>query len=165
MPSAFIALNDDFYTGAIIYWATVLAVIAMLVVAYRKIATQADETIRRRGRYAGAALVIILAAVCFVASDRITTYRVLFALGGVILVLAVYGLRALVVAKKMRPKHYAGLVVIGTFFAFLAHRNSFLLLAEPQAGRVGTDARRSPARGGSPGPSGCTSSPRGWPTG
>jgi hypothetical protein len=111
----------------------VLAVIVTLVLAYRKIGAHHDEMIRRRGLYAVGAAVIITIAVCVVASDRTTTYRVLFALGGVILVMMVYALRTLAVAKKMRPGHYAGLAVICAVVAFLAHRNCFLLLAEPQA--------------------------------
>ncbi len=126
------ALNDDFYTGAVIYWGTVLGVVAALVFAYRKIGAHADEMIRRRGLYAVAALVIITLVVCFIAADRISTYRVLFALGGTILVLVVFALRALVVAKKVRPGHYAGLALICIVIAFFAHRNAYLLMAEPQ---------------------------------
>src|SRR6478736_4594282 len=46
------ALNDDLNTGAVFYWLTVLAVVATLVLAYRKIAAHADEMVRRRGLYA-----------------------------------------------------------------------------------------------------------------
>ncbi len=129
---ALYALNDDHHTGAVIYWGLLLAVVVALVMGYRKIVAHEDEMVRRRGLYAVIALVVLTVAVCVVASDRIATYRVLFALAGLVLVLLVYSLRALLVVKKIRPLHYAGLGVVCLGIAFLAHRNSFLLLAEPQ---------------------------------
>ena len=129
---ALFALNDDHHTGAVFYWAAALAVVVALVMAYRKIAASADTSIRRRGAYAVTALVVITVTLCFVASDRIATYRVLFALTGIVLILIVYALRALPMVKKIRPVHYAGLALICTFVGYLAHRNSFFLLAEPQ---------------------------------
>ncbi len=127
------ALNDDHNVGAIFYWGLLLGVVVTLVLGYRKIAAHADEMVRRRGPYAIAALVIGTAAVCVVAADRIMTYRVLFSLAGIVLVLVVYALRALVVARKMTLAHYAGLVVAAVVIGFVAHRNTFLFLAEPQA--------------------------------
>lgn len=129
---ALFALNDDHHTGAVFYWLTAIAVVTALVLAYRKIAASADTSIRRRGIYAVSALVVITITVCFVAADRIGTYRVLFALTGIVLVLIVFALRALVVTKKIRPGHYAGLALLCVFIGFLAHRNAYLLLAEPQ---------------------------------
>jgi hypothetical protein len=126
------ALNDDHFTGAVIYWGLLLAVVAVLVLGYKKIAAHEDEMVRRRAMYAVIALVVITAALCVVAADRIATYRVLFSLAGLVLVLMVYTLRALVVAKKPRPGHYAGLVAICIVIGFMAHRNSDHLLAEPQ---------------------------------
>src|SRR6478609_6892498 len=126
------ALNDDHHTGAVFYWLTAIGVVTALVLAYRKIAASADTSIRRHGMYAVSALVVITITVCFVAADRIGTYRVLFALAGIVLVLIVFALRALVVKKKMLPLHYAGLGLLAVLVGFLAHRNSHGLLAEPQ---------------------------------
>jgi hypothetical protein len=134
LPNSFAlyALNDDEFTGWIIYWATALAVTAAIVLAYRKITRSEDQMIRRRGVYAVAALVIITVVVCFVAAERIATYRVLFSLAGILLVLMIYSLRVLTVKKKIRRKHYAGMAALALFIAFLAYRNSVQLIAEPQ---------------------------------
>ena len=126
------ALNDDHFTGAWIYFGLALGVIATLVMGYKKVIAHEDEMIRRRGLYAIIALVALTVGVCVVASDRIATYRVLFGLAGLVLVLMVYSLRTLIVAKKTLLKHYAGLVVICIVIGFLAHHNAYTLLAEPQ---------------------------------
>ncbi len=127
------ALNDDNNVGAVFYWGLLLAVVVALVLGYKKIAAHEDAMVRRRALYAAIALVVVTGAVCYVASDRIATYRVLFPLAGLVLVLMVYTLRALFVAKKLQLGHYAGLAVICVVIGFLAHRNTFLLLAEPQS--------------------------------
>ena len=129
---ALFALNDDHFTGVVFYWLLALAVVATLVMGYKKITSHEDEMVRRRALYAVIALVFVTVAVCVVASDRIAAYRVLYALAGLVLLLMVYSLRALVVAKKPRPGHYAGLLVICIVIGFVAHRNSYRLLAEPQ---------------------------------
>ena len=135
LPNSFalFALNDDEYTGVVLYWLTALAVAAAIFFAYRKIVANADAVIRRRGIYAVSALGIITVIVCLVATDRIATYRVLFSLAGILLVLMTYSLRTLSVQKKMTWKHYAGLGLLSAFIAFLAYRNSFHLLAQPQS--------------------------------
>jgi hypothetical protein len=126
------ALNDDHSTGAVVYWGLLLGVVVTLVMGYKKILAHSDEMIRRRGAYAIIALVVVTIALCVVAADRIMTYRVLFSLAGIVLVLMVYSLRALIVAKKMTVAHYAGLAVAGIVIGFVAHRNALNLLAEPQ---------------------------------
>lgn len=134
LPNSFAlyALNDDHFTGAIIYWLTALAVGTAIVLAYRRITASEDQMIRRRGVYAVSALVIITLTVCLIAAERIGTYRVLFSLAGILLVLMIYSLRVLMVRKKIRKKHYAGMALLAGFIGFLAFRNSFQLLAEPQ---------------------------------
>lgn len=134
LPNSFalFALNDDEYTGVILYWLTALAVGAAMVLAYRKIVASADRVIRRRGIYAVSALGIITLALCLVAADRITTYRVLFSIAGILLVLMTYSLRTLVVREKLRWKHYTGLALLAVFIVCLAYRNTGQLLAQPQ---------------------------------
>ena len=126
------ALNDDHFKGLWIYLVLLVGVGVTLVLGYKKVVVHEDEMIRRRGFYAIIALVVVTAAVCVVAADRIATYRVLFSLAGLVLVLVVYSLRVLIVAKKTLVKHYAGLAVISIVIGFLAHRNAYTLLAEPQ---------------------------------
>jgi hypothetical protein len=126
------ALNDDHHAGAVIYWGLLLGVVITLVMGYKKIMTHDDLMVRRRGAYAIIALVGVTIALCVVAIDRITTYRVLFSLAGIVLVLLVYSLRALIVVKKMTMIQYAGLALACIVIGFLAHRNTFNLLAEPQ---------------------------------
>ena len=74
LPNSFalFALNDDEYTGVVLYWVTAVAVAAAIVLAYRKIVASADPAIRRRGIYAVSALAVITLTVCLVAvgSDR-----------------------------------------------------------------------------------------------
>lgn len=125
-------LNDDHHTGAILYWGLFLAVVVTLALGYRKAAASDDQLIRRRSIYSGAALVVVTIAICLVASDRISTYRVLFPLAGLVLVLMVHSLRALLIAKKVRPGHYASLIVGFLCIGFMAERNAATLLAEPQ---------------------------------
>lgn len=130
--AAIYALNDDNHTGALIYWGTALGVVTTLVLAYRKIVASSEELVRRRGIQAIVALAVVLVAVCIVSADRIATYRVLFPLSGVVLVLIMHALRVLLVQRKIRKKHYAGMAVIVLALGFLAQHNSHTLLAEPQ---------------------------------
>lgn len=126
------ALNDDHHSGAVIYWGLLLGVGVTLVLGYKKIVAHEDEMVRRRGVYAIIALVTLTVSVCLVAADRVAAYRVIFSLGGLVLVLMVYSLRALIVAKKTLVRHYAGLGMICLVIGFLAHHNAFSFLAEPQ---------------------------------
>lgn len=130
---ALFALNDDFHARAVIYWGTVVLVLAILVLAYRRVSATGDVGVRRRWRYCLLALPLLAGGIVLVAAERASTYRVLFALCGVVLVLVAYAFRMLVLGEKARPwVHYPLLAVIWGALAYAAHFNSYRLLAEAQ---------------------------------
>ncbi|AOS45804.1 hypothetical protein Verru16b_02893 [Lacunisphaera limnophila] len=130
---ALFALNDDFHARAIIYWGSVALVLAILYFAYRKVTAKGDEGVKRRWRYCLIALPLLVIGITVVAADRASTYRVLFAVCGLVLVLVAFAFRILVLGEKPRPwLHYPLLALIWGALAYAAHFNSFRLLAEPQ---------------------------------
>ncbi|MFZ5495023.1 MAG: hypothetical protein ACOZE5_06755 [Verrucomicrobiota bacterium] len=130
---ALYAINDDFHTGALIYWGAAALVVALIALAYRKVTASGDEGVKRRWRYCLAALPLLAAGVALVAGERASTYRVLFAVCGLVLVLVVFSFRVLILGEKVRPwRHYPVLALIWGALAYAAHDNSFSLLAQPQ---------------------------------
>lgn len=130
---ALFALNDDFQTRAVIYWGTVVLVLGILVMAYRKVAAAGDAGVKRRWRYSLLALPLLAGGLTLVAADSASTYRVLFAVCGLVLVMVAFAFRMLVLGEKVRPwRHYPVLALIWGALAYAAHFNSFRLLAEPQ---------------------------------
>lgn len=136
MPNALAlyALNDDHHTGAFYYWGAVLLVIGLIGMAYRKVTAAGDAAIKRRWFYCVVALPVLASGISLVAAERSSTYRVLFAVGGLILVLVAYSFRTLVVGSKVKPwRHYPLLAVIWAAIAYSAYSNALSLIAEPQA--------------------------------
>lgn len=130
---ALFALNDDFLTGAVLYWGVAALVLVLLVLAYRKVAAAGDEGVKRRWRYCLLALPLLASGITLVAAERASTYRVLFAVCGLVLVMVAFAFRSLVLGEKVRPwKQYPLLALIWGGLAYAAHFNSFRLLAEPQ---------------------------------
>jgi hypothetical protein len=131
---ALYALNDDNHAGAWIYWLAVAVVIGLLVFAYRKALAASDAGVKRRWLYCLVGLPVLAGGIALVSAERFSTYRVLFAACGLVLVLVAFAFRALVLGEKVKPWfHYPLLAVIWGAIAFAAHHNSFTLLAEPQA--------------------------------
>ena len=130
---ALYAINDDFHVHALIYWGTVVLVLGLLIMAYRKVTASEDPGVKRRWRYCLIALPLVASGITLLAVDRSSTYRVLFAICGLVLVLVAFSFRVLVLGEKVRPWiHYPLLAGIWGALAFAAHHNSYRLLAEPQ---------------------------------
>ncbi len=127
------ALNDDHFTGVVFYGLVLAGVVATLYFGYRKVMASEDPLIRARAPYAAWAIALVLVAVCVVAADRIGTYRVIFSLAGLVVVLMVFAARALTVKNKVRNWHYAVLLVVAAGLAFVAHRNVYYLISTPQS--------------------------------
>lgn len=131
---ALYAINDDFLSGAIVYWAVAIAVVIFLVIAYRRVMASGDALAGRRWRFCLAAVPAAAALLPLVTLEPVSAYRVLFPVCGIVLVLVVFSFRSLVIGKKVRPRrHYPLLALIWGALAYAAHDNSFSLLAEPQA--------------------------------
>jgi hypothetical protein len=130
---ALYAINDDFFSGALVYWAVALVVVGFLVVAYRRVSAAGDALAIRRWRFCLVAIPASAALLPLVTIEPVSTYRVLFPVCGIVLVLVVFSFRSLVIGAKVRPlRHYPVLALIWGALAFAAHNNSFSLLAEPQ---------------------------------
>lgn len=131
---ALYALRDDFNTGALIFWGAVLATAILIGLGYRLDAKRAEAQLKRKWLLCLVVLPCLAHVVSLAAAERSTAYRTLFALSGLVLVLVVFGLRALQTAGRLKPKmHYIGLGLLCLGAAILAAHNSYSLLAEPQA--------------------------------
>lgn len=130
---ALFALRDDFGTGAVFFWCAAVLVAALIVAGFRLTARGAEPLWKRKWVWCLLILPIVAHGVSLAAAERSTAYRVLFPLSGLMLVLAVYGLRALTTARGIKPlPHYVALGVLAAGAALLAYRQSFALIAEPQ---------------------------------
>lgn len=130
---ALFALRDDYNTGAAIFWGAALAVTVLIAVGFRLAARQPGSTLGRKWVFCLILMPFLAHAISLAAAERSVAYRVLFGLSGLVLVLAVYALRAIVAARQLKPLlHYTGLALLVVGAALLAHRNSFHLIAQPQ---------------------------------
>lgn len=131
---ALFALRDDFGTGAVIFWGAVLATVILIGLGYWLDAKRAEALLKRKWLLCLVVLPCVAHAVSLAAAERSTAYRTLFALSGLVLMLVVFGLRALQTAGRIKPKmHYTGLGLLCLGAAILAAHNSYTLIAEPQA--------------------------------
>jgi len=126
------ALNDDHGHGIVWYLGAILMVAITLVLGFRRAMSSGDAGLRRRVMLAAGVLAVAILAICFFASEQIAAYRVIFPLAGLVLTLLIYAVRSLLVGVKIQLAHYLALGLVCAGVAFLAHRQSFLLLAEPQ---------------------------------
>jgi hypothetical protein len=130
---AMFAVRDDFGTGAVFFWSTAVLVAAIIIAGFRLTANAAEPFWKRKWVWCLLIMPVVAHGVSLVAAERATGYRVLFALSGLVLVLAVYGLRVLTTARGLKPlPHYLTLGVLVAVAAFLANRQTLQLLAEPQ---------------------------------
>jgi hypothetical protein len=130
---ALYAINDDFQTGAAVFWGSVVLVVGILFLAYRKATASGEAAIKWRWMASLATLPLLVAAIPVVTVVPASSYSVLFALCGVVLVLVVISFRSLVIGEKVRPwRHYPLLAAIWGALALSAHHNAYNLVAEPQ---------------------------------
>jgi hypothetical protein len=130
---ALYALRDDFGQGAWVFWLTAAAVVALITLGARISLRGATGQTRRKWLWCLAILPVLAHTASLLAAERSIAYRTLFALSGIVVVLVVYSLRALATAATGKPLlRYVGLALIAAGVAFMANRNAYELLAEPQ---------------------------------
>lgn len=131
---ALYALADDHFAGWPYYAGVAALVLGLLGLAYRRSLRLPDRMMRRKWQIGLFVLPLLAQAVSLAAAERVDGYRVIFALAGLVLVLVVYAVRSLLEDRKIKAHfRYSGLALIFLAVAFVAHRNSYLLLAEPHA--------------------------------
>lgn len=131
---ALFALADDNYTGWPFYVILLLAVLGLLVFAFRRTLKEGDAVALKRWKVCLIAVPFLAQAVSLAAAERSAGYRTIFALAGLVLVLVVFSGRSIITYWKIKPRlHYSVVAFVFLFVAFTAERNSYLLLAEPQA--------------------------------
>ena len=124
------ALRDRFATP-LWFWFVVAGVVAVMVMGF----LYGTKTRQQRLRWLVVALLLPFVAhsVSLAASSQAIGYRTLLPMSGLFLVLAMFGLRALV-ARHRVPRGVEAGVLAGVLIvlAFLAQRNPLALIAEPQ---------------------------------
>lgn len=130
---ALFALRDDYNTGAVVFWGTVAVIVVIIGMGFRLTARGTGPLLSRKWLWCLVILPVVAHSVSLAAAERSTAYRVLFPLSGLVLVLTIYGLRVLATARGVKPMaHYLILGLLAAGAAVVAHRQTFLLIAEPQ---------------------------------
>lgn len=131
---ALYALADDHYHGVIYYALLALVVLALLVFGFRRSLAAGNALVVRRWKICLFALPFVAQGISLVAAERAGGYRLLFALSGLVLVLAIFAIRTLIEGrKKFKPRLvYSGYAVIFLLIAISAQRHSYVLVGEPQ---------------------------------
>jgi hypothetical protein len=131
---ALYALADDHFVGLVYYVGAAVLVFGLLLLAFQRSLRLEDRKLRRKWQVCLFLLPLVAQSVSLLSAERVEGYREIFALAGLILVLVVYAGRSLLEAMKL--KAYIRYPMFGLAFlaiAFTAHRNAYLLIAEPQA--------------------------------
>jgi hypothetical protein len=127
---ALFPLRDDFATP-LSFFLVLAAVVLVIALGFVYGARQAAQ--RRRWLFAVLVLPFAAHSVSLAASSQAIGYRTLLPLSGLFLVLAMFGLRALMTRFNLRRASQAGIYgAILASVALLAQHNAFSLLAEPQ---------------------------------
>ena len=130
---ALFALRDDFNTGAAVFWGAVAVIVILIGIGFRLAPPATGSASPKRWVWCLIVLPVIAHGVSLAAAERSTAYRVLFPLSGLVLVYAIYSLRVLANARRVKPiAHYITLGLLAAGAAVVAHRQTFDLLAEPQ---------------------------------
>ncbi len=130
---ALYSLRDNFNTGAVVFWGSVVGVAALIGYGYRQDVARLGDAVKKKWLVCLLFVPFAVHAVSLVAAERSIGYRVLYGLSGLVLVMVVYTLRSLLAAGRIKPVlHYAMLGVMVLTAAIAAHQNSYLLVAVPQ---------------------------------
>ena len=130
---ALYSLRDNFNTGAVVFWGSVIGVAALIGYGYRENVAKHGDAVKKKWLVCLLFAPFAVHAVSLVAGERSIGYRVLYGLSGLVLVLVVYTLRSLLEAGRIKPVlHYATLGVMILSAAIAAHQNSYGLIAAPQ---------------------------------
>jgi hypothetical protein len=129
--AALFALRDKFNTGALWFWGSAALCAALVAFGWRF--GPADRSHRVRWLVCLLFLPFVAHAVSLASAARVNGYRTLFALCGIVLVLAAYGLRSLRTSGRisLRAQH-AALGVLTLVAAGSAAYNAYALIAAPQ---------------------------------
>jgi hypothetical protein len=131
---ALFALADDHFHGVLYYAAMLIAVVTLLVVAYRRVLKSGNKALLRKWQICLFALPFVAQFISLVAAERTAGYRVLFSLSALVLVMVMYAVRTLLEGRKVKTRLlYASYGVVALILAAVASRQSFQLMAEPQA--------------------------------
>lgn len=131
---ALFALADDNFHGVVIYGFALLAVLGLLGFAFRRSIKRGEEVHRTRWKVCLFAMPFVMHAVSLLAAENTAGYRTLFALTGLVLVLVLFACRTILQDWKMKPRiYYPVFGIIFLALAFVANRQCFSLIAEPQA--------------------------------
>lgn len=130
---ALFALRDDFNVGAAVFWGAAAVLMIVIGMGFRLAPPVSGSASPRRWLWCLVAIPLIAHSVSLAAAERSTAYRVLFPLSGLVLVYTIYSLRVLANARGVKPlAHYLTLGLLAAGAAVVAHRQAFMLLAEPQ---------------------------------
>lgn len=128
------ALRDDNGVGAPIFWGAVAVMVVIIGMGFRLAPATTGSASPRRWLWCLVVLPLVAHGVSLAAGERSTAYRVLFPLSGLVLVYAIYSLRIMANARRVKPlAHYFTLGLLAAGAAVVAHRQAFDLLAEPQS--------------------------------
>jgi len=129
---ALYALADDNFSGWVYYAVVIILVVGLLVFAYRR-SIRLHLADKRRWQICLFVVPFLAMAIGLVAAENSAGYRTIFALAGLVLVLAFYATHGILEDWRIKARyHYAALAVIFLGIAFTANRNSLGLIAEPQ---------------------------------
>ena len=127
---ALFGLRDSLATP-VWFWFVVAGVVAVMVAGF--VYGTRNRAERLRWLFAALLLPFVGHSVSLAASSQAIGYRTLLPMSGLFLVLAFFGLRALVRRLGVSRAAYAGvLVAVVASAAVLAERNALTLIAEPQ---------------------------------
>ncbi len=130
---ALYALRDDFYHGLAVFLGAAVVLLTVIVMGFRLAPKTEGSLLRKKWFWCLVLLPVLGHGVSLAAAERSVGYRTLFALSGLVLVLAVYGLRVLATARNVKPlPHYITLGLLAIGAAVVASRQAFTLIAEPQ---------------------------------
>jgi hypothetical protein len=131
---ALYALADDHYHGVVYYALLAVGVVTLLVFGFRRSLAAGNALVVRRWKICLFALPFVAQGISLVAAERAAGYRILFALSGLVLVLAIFAIRTLIEGRKMfKPRLvYSGYAVVFLLIAISAQRHSYVLVGEPQ---------------------------------
>ena len=124
------ALRDNFEADAWIFWS---AVIVTLLIIGLGLKTVTEPVARKKWLVCLVVLPFVAHAVSLAAAERALGYRTLFALSGLVLVLVMFALRSVFLARRVKPwLQYTAFGVFAVGAGLAANHNSFALMAEPQ---------------------------------
>jgi hypothetical protein len=132
--SLFVLRDDFFNIRAIFYWLAASGMVAFLVWIFRKEPVTEDNIDRVKWWLCLTVLPWVAISISLLAKERSNGYRTLFALSGLVVVVAFTALRRLPLPKHVEPLvHFGAMGVVLLGAAFFAEQHTTKLVAEPQS--------------------------------